>query len=145
MKVDVLKKKIWLNKNQTKWCWCYVFKHKIDMQDWYKKYCDSRNSSDRYHYKVKGVSIHYYRIKGKLLHKNTGIVLLNYEDGCGAGIVSHEFNHAVLFANQHHRTKERYPIVIKDMNEEEKILHNHTYAVIQFYDWFWKIVNKKFK
>lgn len=64
-------------------------------------------------------------------------------EGSGAGIVSHEFNHAVLWRWQMRDGKNQYPIMIMNMEEEEELLHMHTYAIRHFYDWYFR-VNKKF-
>lgn len=141
MGVEFLKKKIWLREDKGKWCWCFVFKKKSEMRVYYKKV----SPQDKNHDFVRGCSIHFYRYKGKILSRKTGVVLLNFEDGCGAGVTTHELLHAVLFANQHHKTKPQYPIVIKSMEQEEKILHSHTFAVNQFYKWYWKKVEPSFK
>lgn len=60
----------------------------------------------------------------------------------GAGIVSHELLHAVLYAYKYKKNKKQYPIIIRSMNEEDKILRNHTFAIIQFYKWFWKVTKE---
>lgn len=91
---------------------------------------------------VLGVHCPYEKYRGRKLSPETGTVFLAVEY-CGAGIVSHELLHAVLWAHKHKRNKRQYPIVIENMRQEENILHNHTYAVEQFYRWYWKVVENK--
>lgn len=111
------------------------------MQDYYKWYCDKYGKNDTGHYSVLGVSLHYTKFIKNILHSDVGIVLLNIND-CSASIVSHELFHAILHAYKHTKYKKQYPIVIKNMTEEEKILHNHSFAVNQFYNWYWKVESK---
>jgi hypothetical protein len=133
-------KKIWLDENHKWYCYVRLYREKIDMQNDYKK----RSPNDTNHYKTLGVHNGYVLLK---YAKNGGLKYIN-ETGtvhlcikhCGAGIVSHEFMHAVLWAYKHNRNKEQYPILIKNMVEEEKILHMLTYSVQQFYRWYWQIV-----
>lgn len=106
------------------------------MQQAYLKYCKERGQKGN---PVKGASTHYWKYIGKALKGETGTVFLSVED-CGAGIISHEFMHAVLWAYKHTKNKKQYPIVIKNMKEEEVILHNHTFVVQQFYKWYWRKV-----
>lgn len=68
----------------------------------------------------------------------TGTILLSLEY-CGAGIVTHEIMHGILWARKNGFKKQQYPIVIKTMEEEENILQDFTYAVQFFYNWYWKI------
>lgn len=133
------KKKVWLNIKHTKYCWVRLYRDKYEMQCFYKDYCDRRGNDDKNHFKVFGVSLHYIRVKGKVAHPETGIVLLCVKH-TGAGVVSHELLHAVLWAHKHHARKQQYPIVIKNIKDEEELLHNHSYAINQFYTWYWKII-----
>lgn len=107
------------------------------MRAYYSLYCNLRSMD--YDSNILGVSLHYEIYCGRKVKNDTGKVLLSLQD-CGAGLVSHELLHAVLWAYKHKRSKKQYPIVIKNMNEEEKILQNHTYAVKQFYNWYWKVI-----
>lgn len=137
------RKKIFLDKWHLKYCFVKLFDEKIEMQEYYKKACPF----DKGHESVRGVHNAFTLLEvndnGLTMTSNqTGQVFLCAND-CGAGIVSHELMHAVLWAYNHTEKKEPYPIIIKDMEEEETILHNHTYAVIQFYNWYWKVVEKK--
>jgi hypothetical protein len=137
-------KKIWTDKKKGKYCIVKLFKTKIDMQNAYKDRCPS----DTQHYRCLGAHNAYEKVKvesdGEMTTMNeTGTVFLNLEF-CGAGIVSHELMHAVLWAHGHKKNKKQYPIVIKNMKQEEAILQNHTIAVIDFYKWYWKI-EKQFK
>lgn len=114
------------------------------MQEAYKKF----RPQDRNHFKVSGCHCGYELLKvrrGKKtrLSKDTGTVFLSFGH-CGAGVVTHELAHAILWAHRHKRGKQQYPIVIKNMKEEEEILYNLTYAIRQFYTWYWKI-EKEFK
>ncbi len=135
------RRKIYLNLEKTKYAVAMLFKNKKEMRDFYSKHCPN----DKNHNKVYGVSVHrdYYKKQGEkwILTPRTGEVLLNLKH-CGAGIVSHEFMHAVLWAYKHNGRRKQYPFVIKNIKEEEKILHNLTFALQQFYNWYWKVKDK---
>ena len=142
------KKRIYLNPEKTKYCIVHLFKYRKEMQDFYFK--EDRAKREDKHYNTLGVHLAYTvytPVKGK---KNkwkpgpiTGSVLLNLQN-CGAGIVTHELMHAVLWAYRHEEKEHdnQYPIIIHDMEEEEEILHRHTLAVMAFYRWYWKIKDK---
>lgn len=140
MKTERVQKKIWLNEAKTKWCICVVFKNKADMQKAYKQI----RPLEKGHEEVDGVSIHYGRYDGNKLSGNTGKVLLHFK-GCGVAVATHEILHAVLYAYKHTKNKQQYPIVIKDMKEEEVILHNYSFSAYQFYTWYYKKIEPKFK
>lgn len=129
-------KRIYLNTKKTKYCVVKLFGKKRDMQDYYFR----ANPNDTHHYECQGVSLHFEKINAVSgsLSPQTGEVLLHF-GSCGAGIVTHELLHAVLYAYKHKKRKKQYPIIIKDMDEEEVILRNHTEAVRQFYKWYWKV------
>lgn len=75
----------------------------------------------------------------EIISPETGTVFLCYER-CGAGIVSHEMLHAVLWAWRHHDLDtEKYPISINSMEDEEDIAYMLTHTVAQFYKWLYKI------
>jgi len=139
--MNYLRKKIWLNEKQSKYCWVKLFADKKEMQQYYYDYDKKGGLIDGNHFKVKGVSLHYRRIQNKRSHPETGTVLLCFQE-CGAGVVAHELMHAVLWARGHHQNKKQYPIVIKNMQQEETLLHNHTYAIKQFYNWYWDVEDK---
>lgn len=133
------RKRIYLNKKKTRYCTVKLYADKLQMQNDLKKNLSGKLD----YYKCLGLHHAYTR----LLIKKNGTVNLIPETGtvylclqhCGAGIVSHEFLHAVLWAWKHKRNKKQYPIVIKNMKQEEEVLHNHTDAVSHFYDWYWKV------
>jgi hypothetical protein len=133
------KKKIWLNGKKTKYCFVKLFKCKKDMQAEYRK----ESPHDDLHDKTLGVSLHRVYVDAKSLKMTpcTGIVLLSVEN-CGAGVACHEIMHAVLWAHKHSKNKKQHPIFIKSMDEEEEILHNFSYAIRQFYNWFYKVTAK---
>ena len=130
-------KKIFLNERHTKYCIVKLYNTKLLMQQAYKEF----KSKDDNHYKVLGVHCPYEKFNGNKLSKETGTVFLNL-DHCGAGIVCHELAHAVLWAHKHKRNKKQYPIVLKNMKDEEVVLHNLTGAIAQFYAWYWTIESK---
>ncbi len=134
-------KKIFLNNNHSKYCIVRVFYKESEMRAFYKRHCEERGLPDPDHFQIKGVSLHYEKISGRKLSPETGMVLFSLEN-CGAGVVTHELLHAILWAHKHKANKQQYPIVIKDMKEEEQILSNHTYAVMQFYRWYWKLLTQ---
>lgn len=131
------RKKIWLNEKKTKYCTTRLYRDKKEMQKYYDLHCDSHAVKGL---QIAGASMHWVMINGltKKVTGETGMVLLCMER-TGAGVVSHEFLHAVLWAHKHHKHKKQHPIVIKNMKEEEEILHNLSYAVRQFYNWYWKV------
>lgn len=133
------RKKIWLNKKKTKYCWVNLYANLKDLRQAYDDY-SRLTFPHQVGDKIYGASIHYerYDTVNKKLSKETGKVILS-KPNCGAGVVSHEFMHQILWAHKHKRYKKQHPVVIKNMKEEEVILHNHTNAVIQFYNWYWKI------
>lgn len=131
------RKKIFVTENKTKYVWCYLYKTNKDLNDFYKKYCEGRGEKWA---RVAGVSIHItnkYITTGKVTNL-TGVVLLSM-DRMGAGIVAHEFSHACFWAYRHSLRKKQYPLVIKNMVEEEKILHGQFEAVRSFWKWYYKI------
>lgn len=137
----VIRKRIFLNRNKSKYCVVHLYNFKYDMQQAYLRYCKERGQKGE---PVLGASCHYEKWDtkkgGKEVFSNeTGTVFLCVEE-CGAGIVTHELMHAILWAHKHKIGKEQYPFVIKNMKEEETILTNHTFAVTQFYKWFWELV-----
>jgi len=125
-----------------------VFKRKADMQAAYDAANRAKGVVDGDN--VQGVHLGYTRYGPNgdgtyTLHPESGTVLL-YFGSCGAGVVSHEFMHAVLWAVTHQKSGddpedycEHYPIIIDNMDQEEVLLHNLTYAVRQFYNWLYKI------
>jgi hypothetical protein len=132
------RKRIYLNTDKSKYCTCFLFGSHAELVAFYKESCPD----DGEHGKVLGVSRHFYKeakVNGRWKSgPETGHVLLSVEH-CGAGVVSHEFMHAVMWAWKHSRRKKHHPFVIKSMVEEERLLHNLTFAVRQFYGWFWKV------
>lgn len=138
------KKKLWLTTDNRKYCWVKVFNTLEEMREAYHQFRSyEKNWND-----VQGVHCGYEKLKiekGKRpkTTSETGTVFLS-KTHCGAGVVTHELLHAVLWAKQHkHRWKTQYPITIKSMKEEERLAHNHTYAVTQFYNWFFDEVKGK--
>ena len=133
-------KKVYLNTEKTKYCIVELYTTRKEMRVAYNKH-PSNNAKGS---KILGAHCGYEKYRSTQprwgVLPETGTVFLSLEN-CGAGVVAHEIMHAVLWAWKHKRLKNQYPIVIKNMNEEEKILHNHSYAVMQFYRWYWKVIN----
>lgn len=129
------RKKIFVTENKTKYVWCYLYKKNTDLNDFYKKYCEERGMKWA---KVAGVSTHYVKTRGREVSNETGLVILSM-DRIGAAIVAHEFTHACFWAYKHNLRKKQYPLVIKNMVEEEKILHGQFEAVRSFWKWYYKI------
>lgn len=136
------KKRIYLKYDMTKYCDVFLFDTRKELRAFYAKHCPK----DGNHHKVRGVSVHrdYYQQKGKskkwVLMPKTGEVLLSLQD-CGAGVVTHEFMHATIWAFRHNGKNDQYPFVIRNMREEEKLLHGFTFAVMQFYRWYYQIID----
>ena len=140
-------KKIWLNTKRTRYCICRLYNTKEGMQAYYTKYeLQSTNEYNRKnaHDKVLGASLNYVKVWAKTgkYCPETSTVLLHVQR-CGAGIVAHEFLHAVIHAWHHSLKSKQYPVIIKSMKQEEELLHNHSYALNQFYTWYWKVVKQK--
>lgn len=135
-------KKIWLNLEKTKWCKVRLYDKKSKMQEYYDA-DNKRRGIDTAD--ILGCSLHYVWVNGETneVYGETGTVLLSF-DNCGAGLVAHEFMHAVIWSHNHSDEKEQYPFIIQNIEEEEVIAHNLTYAIRQFYIWYWKI-EKLFK
>lgn len=131
------RKKIWLTTDKTKYCTVLLFNTRKEMREYFSEYCKRTNQRD--YDNILGASLHFEKYINGNITKETGKVLLSLQD-CGAGVVSHELLHATLWAYKHRRNKKRYPFIIKSHNEEERVLQNHTYAVKQFYNWYWKVV-----
>ncbi|HMF73451.1 MAG TPA: hypothetical protein VK616_18350 [Flavitalea sp.] len=131
-------KKIYLNTQKTKHCNVRLYRTKKEMRDGIRKYRSYEKQIDQ----IAGCCCPYtrYNIGTRTARPDVAKVFLSIQD-CGAGIVTHELLHAVLWAWKHSFRKKQHPILIKDMNDEEEILHNHTFAVKQFYNWFFE--NKK--
>lgn len=149
-------KRIYLNLKKTKYCIAKLYSSKEEMANAYKKF----RPLDKNHNAVLGCHCAYEKwnfvtspkktvskkgiigfkevIKSKTIKPETGTVFLCFEH-CGAGVVTHELMHAIIWAHKHRMYKKQYPFVLNNMKEEEKLLHNFTYAVRQFYDWYWKI------
>lgn len=133
-------KEIYVNEQGTKYVKVFVYSTKLEMQAAYKKF----SPQDGNHNKVKGAHCAYNKYiipkggKRKYLSHETGTIFLCYPS-CGAGVISHEFLHAVLWAHQHTKTKKQYPVVIKDMKQEETICYSLTRCVKEFYNWLYRI------
>lgn len=139
---EFLSHKIFVNRRKTKWCIVKVYSFKYDMQVAYKKF----RPHDTHHFHVAGVHCGYELLrisksKKEVMTGETGTIFLNV-DQCGAGIATHEIMHAILWAKNHKRNADQYPIVIKNMKEEESMLMDFTYAVQQFYRWYWKVYKR---
>lgn len=141
-------KKIIINREKKLYVKCHLFDTPTAMREYYKKQDKKAGKPlDDDHDRVLGVHLayeKYHKPKRKwILHPESGQVLLSIKN-CGASIVSHEFMHAVLHGARH--GEESINILkIKNMEQEEVLLHDMTNAVRKFYDWYWKIVkNNKF-
>lgn len=142
-----MRKKIFVNTKRTRWVWVWLYSNKQEMQENYERnplvslYGNAKKND-----KILGAHCPYTRAQitseGKRIFiGEIGRVYLCYGH-VGAGIVAHEFGHAILWAFKHRPFKKQYPIVIRDMRYEEELLHNLTEAVAQFYSWYWKIEKK---
>jgi hypothetical protein len=141
-----LENRIYLDEEKTKWCKVLVFKERYDMQKYYLRHDKKKFDKDHFHTEGVHMAGVLYRVEedgSTFLHGETGVVLLHF-DQCGAGIISHEFGHAVLWAYNFSIEKEQYPLVINSMEEEEIILHDLYRAVSSFYQWYWKAVDPYF-
>lgn len=129
-------KRIYLNEKKTKYCIVKLFKKRKEMHEYYSK----EKPDEKFNEFLLGVHLAYERWDKKTgkIKSETGTVLLSLED-CAGSIVSHEFMHAILWAYKHKKYKKQYPITIKDMKEEEKLLHRMSLAVHNFYSWYWDV------
>lgn len=106
-----------------------------------RAYWDFRSEDRKYYVLGCHVPRRWYKVgkSGWKSQKKTGTVFLCYEY-CGAGVVSHEFLHAAMYAFRHTKLKgQQYPFEIKTMDQEEKFLRMHTSVVTKFYVWFFSI------
>jgi hypothetical protein len=138
-----LKTRIYFDKEKTRWCQVMVFKEKYEMNKYY--FMHDRNPSDGRHFYTQGVHMAgvLFRTEddgSETMYGETGKVLLHF-DQCGAGIVSHEFGHAVLCSHTMSVNGQQYPIIIHNMEEEEDILHDLYRAISSFYTWYWDKVD----
>ena len=112
---EMKKKKIWLTTDKKKYCWVKVYNTKKEMQEAYEAF----RPGDKNHDKVEGAHCGYERhrlFRGKWrVHEETAIVFL-CKERCGAGVVTHELMHAVLWARQHKFRFKQYPVIIKSMD-----------------------------
>lgn len=140
------RKKIVVNK-EGNFVWAYFFLNKKDMRNFYKQL----SPDDREHNIVGGVAINREMFKCDsekkitlgLKSKQSGFIL-TCADYAGAGVVCHEIMHAVLFADgiSKVKIKKQYPIIIKSMNDEERLLYAFTNAIRQYYTWYYRIIKK---
>lgn len=147
MKNKFYRKKIKTNKEDN-WVWTYLFRDINDMRNFYKRISPEDTKPEL----IEGVCVNreYYKadkvknIKLSNKSKHVGYVLTCLKSA-GAGVVGHEFMHAVFFANgiSKVKCKKQYPIVIKSMEEEERLLYAFTYAVDDYYKWYWKLKDQK--
>ena len=131
------RKKIFVTQDKTKYVWCYLFENNKEMNLVYKEMC--KQMGKRYN-RVLGVSVHstYKYLSNNKVHPLTGSVLLSKQH-LGAALVAHEFTHACLWAFKHHKNKKQYPLVIKNMAEEETLCQNQSVAIKMFWNWYYKI------
>lgn len=135
-------KRIYTNTKRTRWIIVRLYNTRKEMRAAYKEF----QPSDKGHNEVFGVHCAYDKVNvdangASKQCGEKGTVFLSLQD-CGAGVVAHELGHAVFWGLGRLR-KKQYPIVIKNMQQEEVYLHNLTYAIIQFYRWYWKVVEEK--
>lgn len=143
-KIRSFMKKRWIytDVNNKTYCVVRLYNRKEDMQRDYTKFSGDTTG-------VMGACCQYTRIKvnadgTESKMKDTGTVYI-YSGAVGAGLISHELGHAVLWARSWMKGATGlegdtgYPIVIDSMEEEEEFLHNLTYAVRQFYTWYWRV------
>lgn len=139
----VKKKRIYLKEDKSRYFNVRLYQEKKAMWKDYEAF-----KPDDGFFKVAGVHCGYVKVLiepdgAETYLPETGTVFLCSEH-CGLPIVAHELMHAVLYGWKHALQKEQYPIVIKDMAEEEEILYSLTYALWQYCHWYWKI-EKLFK
>lgn len=136
------KNKIWLTTNKTKFCIVRVYSDKTAMRAAYKEF----RPNDKNHDTVLGAHCGYEKIihrpnKRKETSQETGTVFLSKEN-CTASIVAHELMHAVIWAKTHKKNwKEQYPFIIDNIKSEEQLLHNLSYSLNQFYNFYWEKVD----
>lgn len=136
------RKWIYLDDAHTKYCIVRLFATKRLMQSAYAK----RTPYSEGHYKVSGSNVPYHcvRMKQDGSEETKGeiaTVFLSVEN-CGAGVVAHELGHAALWGYKYHPGKVQFPIIFNSMEDEEEFLYSQTYAVMQFYRWYWKVVEE---
>lgn len=138
----MFKKKIYFSDAKDKYCLVKLFRSRWRMQRAYQRRRPDDMKVGEF-VQVLGAHCGYTRImvntdRSERIHPEVGTVYLCAE-GCGAGVISHEFMHAAIWAWRHRSGKSQYPVMIMNIEEEEELLYMLTQAVSQFYCWYWKI------
>jgi hypothetical protein len=138
-------KRIIINREKGLYVRCHIFDTPETMRLYYKKQDKKAGKPlDDDHDKVLGVHLAYERYhkpkKKWVLHPESGQVLLSLKD-CVSSIVAHEFMHAVLHGARH-GSKHIQKITIKNMEEEEVLLHDLTNAMRQFWAFYDKVTKR---
>jgi hypothetical protein len=136
-------KKIVVNNKTGKFCIFRLYGSRGDMIAGHNEFCPtSKVGADMLgaHAGIWRFVLRGYR---RALYKQTGVVFLCVEH-CGAGVVGHEIMHAVMFARNHRMSFRQYPVVIKELAEEEEMLYDYTDATMEFYCWFYDVAKKKY-
>lgn len=140
------RKKLYVTTDKSKFVIVKLYIDCEKMQGAYYKECPKDMESRDAYKRVLGAHRAYVTVKvndkgRNVYHNETGTIFLSFEN-CGAGVVTHEIMHAVLWAWKHRKNKSQYPIIIKNMEQEEEVLRNHTQATKDFYTWYWKVRKK---
>lgn len=135
-RIDRCELKLFMNRKKTRYVKVFLYRHKKDMQAAFKKF----RPDSKYVKGTLGAHCAYeiYNTVTGGTKRETGTIFLSMLN-CGAGIVTHEILHGILWAHRFKIGKQQYPIVIESMEQEEELLHDFSFAVSTFYDWYWKV------
>lgn len=151
-KVRHFKKKIFIEfvkqgatnaeKKKAKYVTVRIFHRLKDLRWFYRKLRPQDDHIDKTLGAHVGYTIDREKSKEKYWYE-TGTVLFSAKH-CGAGLISHEFLHALFWAHGHTPDKEQYPLTIsfKNMDDEEAFCYLMTDLVGSFFRWFYKLERK---
>lgn len=128
-------KRLWIDREHTKYSTVYLFDTLKGMREWDKNFQIENFQNDSRYFYGKNIRYTSYTKDKKEMNPDSSIILL-CEPYAGRNTVAHEIMHAVLWAFNHRPTTKRYPIVIKNVDQEEVLLQQHSYMMKQFYSWF---------
>lgn len=135
-RIEFLELKLFMNRRKTRYVKCFLYRNKKLMQDAFRKL----RPDAKYIRGTLGAHCAYQILNtnNNRTSKETGTIFLSMKN-CGAGVVTHEILHGILWAHRFKAHKKQYPTVINNMEQEEELLHDFSFAVSSFYDWYWKV------
>lgn len=135
------KKRIYVDKRKKKFVVVLLFHNVKDLRTFYRQI----RPKDKHIDETLGAHCGYVKVgvtkKGKeKYYPETGTMLLTATH-CGAGLIAHEFLHALFWAHGHAIHKKQYPLrlTFQNINEEEAFCYQLTSVVRAFYTWFYRL------